>query len=155
MEFDRIECFGTISVRIPRHWIESGDEEEDTCAFYDPSGDSGTLRVTSFKVSRNRPYTLKTLQEEDFENRDEDGVKFFVVGDEFVVAQWDNAGEKEPDVHMYWWTLSVVVTPQLTRQVLFSYAVSMALREKPGFDEHLEVVRDCVLSTHFKPETPN
>lgn len=153
MEFDRVDCFGKISVRIPRTWVESQDEEGDTCGFYDPAGYSGTLRVSLFRNERDKPFTPEMLQEEDFADRDEEGVKFF-RNDDYVFAEW-NLPARNKDVHMYFWTASAAVTPKLTRRALFSYAVPLEQLHKPEFQTNYNMVRDCVFAVHFMTEKAN
>jgi hypothetical protein len=155
VDFDRVDCFDKLSVRIPRSWVESSDEEDNTCGFFDSEGDSGTLRVSLITRTRNSPVTTQMLQQEDFDCRDEEGVKFFVVDDEHVVAEWEELSKLEVDTHVYLWTISAVTGPLETRQAIFSYAVSGDLKTAPDFSEHLEMVRDCVFATAFVIAKPN
>jgi hypothetical protein len=154
VEFDRVDCFDKISVRIPRSWVATEGEEVGTFGFYDPSDETGTLRVSLFTYQRGRVYTPDILQEEEFEERNENGVEFFRAGEHFL-AEWNKPARLEDDVHMFWWSVSTVVAPKVKRRALFSYAVPEQLFAKPEFRDHLKMIRECVFATHFIAETSN
>lgn len=155
MEFDRITCFGKIAVRIPRHWVEGDNAEKDTHEFFDPSGPLGTLRVSLFSNERPTAVTVDDLQEELFEDRDEQGVRFFRVDKDKVIAEYDELATREDDVHMFYWDVMALINPRLTRRALFSYAVSLQRVGTSEFQEELQMVRDCIYATHFTTPNPS
>lgn len=71
---------------------------------------------------------------------------------DYVAAEWSEPAKKEPDVMMFYWTISAVVGPRLTRRALFSYAVKTVRTRDVGFFKELEMVRDCVFATYFMPD---
>jgi hypothetical protein len=155
VEFDRVTCFGKISVRIPRHWAEGNNAEKDTHEFFDPSGPLGTLRVSLFSNERPLAVTLDNLQEELFEDRDEEGVRFFRVDEDTVIAEYDELATQEDDVHMFYWDIMAFINPHLTRRALFSYAVDPRRAKTSEFQEELKMVRDCIYATHFTTPNPS
>jgi hypothetical protein len=147
LEFDRVDCFDKISVRIPKHW-QDRYEESGTYEFFDPSGGSGTLRVSLITVNRTENATLDTIKQEQFE-KDKEGISFFVIRDEIVAAEWNEPGDLEEDIQLFWWNLATNVDARTTRRALFSYAVPKSRLEDAGFREELGLVKDCVFATHF------
>jgi hypothetical protein len=154
VEFDRVDCFGKISVRIPHSWAQ-GEGDDGTCEFFDPNGKTGTLRASLVTAQRDEGCTQETLQDEEFEIRHEPNANFFRVGSDRFAAEWNGPAKKEDGVHMFYWTVAAVINPKLIRKAVFSYTVINSRMREPDFSGELQIVRDCVLATYFMSEVVN
>jgi hypothetical protein len=148
VEFDRVDCFGQISVRISRNWVQSDEEEDGTYGFFHPGGSSGTVRVSLFVNKRTEAFDLDMMFAELFDLYPDENVKFFRVGD-FAVAEWDEPARKQPDVHMFYWVIDTATSLMTTKRAMFSYAVEAERLSADDFKSELEMVRDCVFATEF------
>jgi hypothetical protein len=110
------------------------------------------LRVSLITIKRTEDVTFETIKEEAFDERS--NARFFVIGDSIVVTEWDEPGQKEEDIHMYWWLLTCNPYKRVTRKAMFSYCVDNERLALPGFKDELAMVRECVFATHFSvPQT--
>jgi hypothetical protein len=150
MEFDRVDCFGKLSVRIPRQWVESSVEDPDTIGFFHPQGESGTLRVSLLTVKRTDIVDIDALIEEEFRARQEQGVRFFKIGEKIAVSEYSTLGVAA-DVYLYFWHLTAPATPGTISKAIFSYSVDPSRVDHHDFQTELQMIRDCVFATCFLP----
>ena len=122
---------GLLSFEIPDSWVEETEPDGRRIYFY-PSEESGTLRVHVLTFQAPNGKGMKTPAEYIAltEKADRRSIRTLPNGLALgeSISRTLEDGEK---ITLYWWYLSEVTEPSLSRIAMFSYTVPTSVENSP------------------------
>jgi hypothetical protein len=133
---DRVFTFGgKLSFLIPHEWVEEVEDGNDDYLYHQPGIDSGWLRVSLLTI-RAVDETPSQRLYRVFAGRD--NVKLDQQTGNSIDTWEKDSEEKGNQIHLYYWKVANIVTPDLVRIAVFSYTI---LRARMNNEGNLEVVK--------------
>lgn len=141
---------GVVRFFIPTHWREEY-EEDGGGIFYEPSENTGTLRlnVLSFLAKEDvlPSYPLEIIRKRSVEYR---GKVEELPDSRFLLKYSMNARENDEDLVVYYWEVARMVSPRDYNIAVFSFTIGLnEMKSASAIGEEVAAIEDEIKNVKF------